>query len=87
MNQLYLHIYPLFFFRFYSHIDLYRASQVVLVVKNPPANAEDVRRRKLGRSPGKGNGNLLQYLVWKIPWTEEPVGYSPWGRKEADRTE
>ena len=21
-------------------------------------------------------------LAWKIPWTEEPVGYSPWGRKE-----
>ena len=20
-------------------------------------------------------------LAWKIPWTEEPVGYSPWGRK------
>jgi len=74
MNQLYLHIYPLFSFRFYSHIDLYRAAQVVLVVKNPPANAEDVRRRKLGRSPGEGNGNLLQYLVWKIPWTEEPGG-------------
>ena len=23
----------------------------------------------------------------KIPWTEEPVGYSPWGRKESDTTE
>ena len=20
-------------------------------------------------------------LTWKIPWTEEPVGYSPWGHK------
>ena len=20
-------------------------------------------------------------LAWKIPWTEEPVGYSPWGRE------
>ena len=20
-------------------------------------------------------------LAWKIPWTEEPVGYSPWGRR------
>ena len=19
-------------------------------------------------------------LAWEIPWTEEPVGYSPWGR-------
>ena len=27
----------------------------------------------LGRSPGEGNGNPLQYsLAWKIPWTEEP---------------
>ena len=23
----------------------------------------------------------------KIPWTEEPVGYSAWGRKESDATE
>ena len=26
----------------------------------------------LGRSPGEGNGNPLQYFAWKIPWTEEP---------------
>ena len=26
----------------------------------------------LGKSPGEGNGNLLQYFDWKIPWTEEP---------------
>ena len=26
-------------------------------------------------------------LAWRIPWTEEPVGYSPWGRKESDTTE
>ena len=25
-----------------------------------------------GRSPGGGNGNLLQILAWRIPWTEEP---------------
>ena len=23
-------------------------------------------------------------LAWKIPWTEEPVGYSPCGHKESD---
>ena len=28
----------------------------------------------LGRSPGGGNGNPLQYLAWEIPWTEEPGG-------------
>ena len=26
-------------------------------------------------------------IAWKIPWTEEPVGYTPWGRKESDTTE
>ena len=26
----------------------------------------------LGRSPGEGNGSPLQYIAWKIPWTEEP---------------
>ena len=26
-------------------------------------------------------------LPWKIPWTEEPGGYSPWGHKELDMTE
>ena len=27
------------------------------------------------------------FLAWKIPWTEELEGYSPWGHKELDRTE
>ena len=26
-------------------------------------------------------------LSWRIPWIEEPAGYSPWGRKESDTTE
>ena len=41
------------------------ASQVVLVVKNPPANAGDTRDTGMtpgsGTSPGEGNGNSLQY--------------------------
>ena len=42
-----------------------RASQVVLVIKNPPANAGDTRDSgsipKSRRCPGEGNGKLLQY--------------------------
>ena len=42
-----------------------RASQVVLVVKNLPANAVDLRDAGLipgsGRSPEVGNGKPLQY--------------------------
>ena len=26
-------------------------------------------------------------LAWRIPWTEEPGGYSPWSHKESDTTE
>ena len=26
-------------------------------------------------------------LAWRIPWTEDLVGYSPWGLKELDTTE
>ena len=26
-------------------------------------------------------------IAWKIPWTEEPGTYSPWGHKELDSTE
>ena len=33
----------------------------------------------LGRSPGAGNGKLLQYSAWKIPWTEEPAGLQSMG--------
>ena len=26
-------------------------------------------------------------LAWRIPWTEEPGGYSPWRHKESDVTD
>ena len=50
--------------------------------KNLPANAGDVRDMGLisglGRFPGKGNGNTLQYSCLENPGTEEPGGlYSP----------
>ena len=30
----------------------------------------------------KGVATHSNILPWRIPWTEEPGGYSPWGRKE-----
>ena len=40
------------------------------------------------RSPGEGNGNLLQYSCpGKSHGLRNLVGYSPWGRKESDTTE
>ena len=41
-----------------------------------------------GRSPGEGNGNLLQYsLPGKSHGQRSLMGYSPWGHKESDTTE
>ena len=66
-----------------------RVSQVVLVAKNPPANARDAR--DIGLNPGLGrlfrggNGNPLQYSC--LENSEDPGSCSPWGCKELDRTE
>ena len=53
------------------------AYQVGLVVKNPPANAGDIRDAGSipgsGRSPGKGHGNPLQYAC-----LENPVDRGAW---------
>ena len=53
------------------------ALQAVLVVKNPPANAGDIRVAGLvpglGRSPGGGHGNPSQYSC-----LENPMDRRPW---------
>ena len=33
----------------------------------------------LGRSPGGGHGNPLQFLAWRTPWREEPGGWQSTG--------
>ena len=72
--------------------EIVRASQVVLVVKNPPANAGDARDvssiPKSGRSLGEGNVNPLQYS-----YLRNPMDMGAWwatvhgGHKESDMTE
>ena len=63
------------------------ASQVVLVVKNPPANAGGIREvgsvSGWGRSPGGGNGNSLQYSCLENPmdsgaWWAIVIGSQRW---------
>ena len=48
------------------------------VGKEPACNVGDAKDAGsilgLGRSPGGGHGNLLQYSCLRIPWTEEPGG-------------
>ena len=42
----------------------------------------------LGRDPlEKGMALHSNILAWRIPWTEELAGYSPWDHKELDTTE
>ena len=63
------------------------ASLVALVVKNLPANIEDVRDTglvpRLGRSPEGRHATHFSILAWRIPWTEEPgrlqsMGWQSW---------
>ena len=62
------------------------------MVKNPPANAGDLRDvgliPGLGRFPGEGNGNILQYSCLESPMDRGAlVGCGPQARKELDTTE
>ena len=61
------------------------------MVKKPPVNAGDVRDTGsipgLGRSPGGGNGNPLQYSCLENHGQRSLVGYGPWSRKVSDTIE
>ena len=58
------------------------------MVKNLPA-MQETQVRSLGREYPleKGMATHCGILAWRIPWTEEPAGYSPWSRKELDVAE
>ena len=70
-----------------------KASQVVLVVKNPPANAGDIRDMGLipgsGRCPREGNDNPLQYSWLENPMNRGAVSLQSMGsqRVEHDRSD
>ena len=53
----------------------------MLVVKNPSANARDIKVRvpSLGREGPleEGMATHSRILPWRIPWTEEPGGLRP----------
>ena len=68
-----------------------QASQVVLVVKNLPANARDIGDS--GLIPGwedplqKEMATDSSILAWRTPWTEEPGRLQSTGSQESDTTE
>ena len=61
----------------------------MLVVKNPPANAGNIR--DVGSIPGSGRspgGVMANHpLPGESHGQRSLVGYSPWGCKESDMTE
>ena len=61
---------------------------VVQTVKNLSA-VQETRVWSLGREDPleKGMATHPSILAWRLPWTEEPGGCSPSGRRESDRTE
>ena len=65
------------------------ASLMAQIVKESACNAGDLSSIPgLGRSPGRGHGNPLQYSCLENPHGQRSLaGYSPWGCKEADMTE
>ena len=63
----------------------------MLVIKNLPANAGDLRDMDLipgsGRSPGGGHGNPLQYSCLQNPMDRGAWGsYNPQDHEELDTT-
>ena len=50
---------------------------------------QEMQVQSLGREDPleKGKATHSSILAWRIPWTEELEGCSPWGRKESDTTE
>ena len=69
----------------------FRDSQVVLVVKSLPANGGDLRDEGLipglGRSPGGGNGNHLQYSCLENPMDRGAWWATVHAVAESDMTE
>ena len=61
------------------------------MVKNPPANAGDVKKRvrSLGREDPleKETATHSSILAWRIPRTEDPSSLQSMGCKESDTTE
>ena len=52
------------------------------MIKNLPAMWETwVRSLGLEDLLEEGMATHSSILAWRISWTEEPEGYSPWGRR------
>ena len=67
---------------------LIRVSVVAQLVKNLTA-MQKIQVHSLGRDDPleEEMATHPSFLAWRVPWTEEPGRYSPWGCKELETTE
>ena len=71
-------------------VSLSRASQVSMLVKNPPAMQEPQRRIQSLDWEGplqRSMAPTVAFFPGGSPWTEEPGGLQSTGRKDSDTTE
>ena len=72
-------------------LPLTRYVALSLLWASMPASVGDIRDSGsvlgLGRSLRGGHGNPLQFLAWRIPWTEGPGRLQSMVCKESDITE
>ena len=64
-------------------LTMYLASLVAQMIKNLPA-VQKTSVQSLGWEDPleRGKATHSSILAWRIPWTEEPGGHSPWDHKE-----
>ena len=69
-------------------IDSWRGFLVTQMIKNLPPKQETWVPFLRQEDPlEKEVATHSSILAWRIPWTEELAGYSPWGHKQSDMTE
>ena len=70
------------------YLDSITDSIIIVPIAQRVKRLPTMRESQVGKSPGEGNGNPLQYpCLEKSHGPRSLVGCSPWGRKELDMTE
>ena len=83
---IYTHTHTYIYIYIYTYIHTYHL--VDQRVENLPAVQKTLIQSQGWEVPlEKGMATYSSILDWRIPWTEEPGGYSPWDCKESDTTE
>ena len=87
---LYFNFFQAHFMVFSIHVFSFFKLTLGSIVKNLPSKGGDRRDMDwihgLGRSPGVGNGHLLQYSCLENSMDRSLAGYNSWGHEESNMT-